>query len=242
MEISEAPRFIVEKRKLKPRKLAVKVAAKLTKKRKKYDESKGDLGTPEFRARMLEADLAAMTEAEQKQYFSGHRGTLKAGVTLEARERSSTGHVEKQGARIETQLPHDRYKVRGQLDPDNSWRNLMLWESAERLRRDFEQAGLASKTCSSFEPRVTGGKREWEGDKQVAALVRYKKAMNKLGISMRSPIYYICIAGEFADSWARRNGMVPQAGLAILRLALGELADFYGLAKNPVDDNVTLKV
>lgn len=242
MLASETPKFLVEKRKLKPRKLAVKVAAKLTKERKKYDQSKGDLGTPEFRARMLERDLAAMTEAEQKQYFSGHRGTMKAGVTLEARERSSTGHMQKRGARVETQLPHDRYKVRNQLDPDDDWRNLMLWESAERLRRDFEQAGLASRTCSSFEPRVAGGKREWESDKQVAALLRYKKAMNTLGISMRSPIYYICVAGEFADSWARRNGMPPQAGLSILQLALSELAHFYGLVKNHVDSNITLKI
>src|SRR4051812_48298848 len=100
---------------------------------------------------------------------------MKAGITIEARERSSTGHVEKQGARVETQLPHDSYKVRQQLDPDNVWRNLMLWEAAERFRHDFEQSGLAAITFSSFEPRIKSGRREWEVDKAIAALARYKK-------------------------------------------------------------------
>jgi hypothetical protein len=46
-------------------------------------------------------------------------------------------------------------------------------------------------------------------------------------------IFYVCIAGEASNDWARRNAMIPQAGLAVLRLALAELAHHYGLCKLP---------
>ncbi len=147
------------------------------------------------------------------------------------RQAWNLGNAGSVGARVESQLPLDRYKNRSELDPDNAWRNLMLWEAAERLRRDFEASGMAPKVCGSFQPRVTGGKGIMEADHQIDAWKRYKKSMDSVSQTLRQILFYVAIAGEAANDWARRNAMIPQAGLAVLRLALAELADHYGLCK-----------
>jgi hypothetical protein len=72
-------------------------------------------------------------------------------------------------------------------------------------------------------------------DRQVDALKRYKKAMDAVAVTLRSIVFYVCIAGEAANEWARRNGEIPQAGLPILRLGLAELAHHYGYAKIPAE-------
>jgi hypothetical protein len=154
-------------------------------------------------------------------------------VLIENRGYSSTGHVTSVGARVESQLPLDRHKNRNELDPANTWRNLMLWEAAERLRRDFEASGMAPKVCGSFQPRVTGGKQSWNADHQVDAFKRYKKGMEAVGQTLRPILFWVCIGGESANDWARRNGMLPQAGITILRLALAELAHHFGLIRLP---------
>jgi hypothetical protein len=97
---------------------------------------------------------------------------------------------------------------------------------------------LAPKMCSSFAPRVTGGMQQWSAGKQVDALNRYKKAMNSIGSetsggALRSCVFYVVIAGEHASDWARRNGKTPQVGIEILRMALADLAHYFGIAKNP---------
>lgn len=203
MKLSEAPAFLVERKKIPAR------VNRPSPKPKKPSALRveGDTGTREMKQR-------------QK-------------ITLEVRSRSSTGHATSVGARVESQLPLDRYKNRKELDPENGWRNVMLWEAAERLRRDFEASGMAPKVCGSFQPRVTGGVGVLEADHQVDAWKRYKKAMDSVGQSLRSVVFYVCISGEAANDWARRNAVLPQAGLSILRLGLAELAHHYGLAKLP---------
>ena len=57
--------------------------------------------------------------------------------------------------------------------------------------------------------------------------------MDAVGQSLRPVIFYVCIAGEASNDWARRNAMIPQAGLAVLRLALAELAHHYRHCKLP---------
>jgi hypothetical protein len=207
MKLSEAPAFLLEHRKLGPAK--PRSALKTARKRGKAAAARydGDTGTPEMKQR-------------QK-------------VLIENRGYSSTGHVTSVGARVESQLPLDRYRNRNELDPTNSWRNDRMWDAAERLRSDFEASGLHAKVCSSFEPRIGGGDRQWEADKQVDAVKRYKKAMSGVGQSLRPVLVGVCLCGESANDWARRAGMIPQAGLTVLRLALADLAHYYGFIKLP---------
>jgi Domain of unknown function (DUF6456) len=60
-----------------------------------------------------------------------------------------------------------------------------------------------------------------------------RRLWDAVGQTLRPVIFYVCIAGEAANEWARRNAMLPQAGLPILRLALAELAHHYELCKLP---------
>jgi hypothetical protein len=211
MKASEAPAFLVEKRTIKPR------VAKTSRKRAKSAALRieGDTGTPEMK--------------------------LRQKVVLEARDRSSTGHITSVGARIEAQLPHDVYRVRQLLDREDEWSNLMRWQAAERLRQDFETSGMAPRICSSFVPRVSGGFQQWTSDKRVDAFKRYKKALAAVGsdtgsgIPLRSILFYVCISGEHASEWARRNGKTPQVGIELLRMALIDLCHHYGLAKKKSD-------
>jgi hypothetical protein len=202
MKLSEAPAFLIERKKIPAR--TAKLTGKTTRKKGALRVD-GDTGTAQMK--------------------------LRQKVILEVRDRSSTGHATSVGARVESQLPLDRHKNRSELDPANAWRNLMLWQAAERLRGDFEASGMAPRVCGSFQPRVTGGARTFEADHQVDAWKRYKTAVGALGQTLRPIVFYVAIAGESANDWARRNGMIPQAGLAILRLALAELAHHYGYVK-----------
>jgi hypothetical protein len=202
MKASEAPAFLKVEHRTITRKKQV-LTGKTARKRGALRVD-GDTGTPEMKQRQT--------------------------LVMEVRDRSSTGHPISVGARVEAQFPHDRYKVRKQLDPDNEWRNLMLWQAAERLRIDFDASGMSPKVCSNFVPRVTGGNRQHHSDMQMDAEKRYKRAMNSVGSSsLRAVIFYVCIAGEPGESWARRNALHPKSGLSILRLALAELAHHYGI-------------
>jgi hypothetical protein len=133
-------------------------------------------------------------------------------------------------------LPHDRYRVRKLLDPQNEWKNERYWDAAERLRRDFHESGLAARMCSSFEPRVSGGDGALAPDKAIEAMKRYKKAMNSVGVSLRSALWYICISGQTSEEWAIRNGKKGAEGIAVLRCELADLAHYYGYAKLDVPE------
>jgi hypothetical protein len=72
-------------------------------------------------------------------------------IVMEVRDRSSVRHPTSIGARVEAQFPHEVYKIHKPLDRDNEWRNLMLWQAAERLRQDFEASDLQAEVwCATF--------------------------------------------------------------------------------------------
>jgi hypothetical protein len=111
MKASEAPAFLLERRTLASGKTLAPL--KTVRKRAKHQAIRveGDTGRP------------AMKRQRR--------------ITKEMRDRSSTGHATSIGAR-RSSVPHDRYKLRELLDPDDDWRNLMLWEgvgSSARVSR-----------------------------------------------------------------------------------------------------------
>ena len=85
---------------------------------------------------------AAKTKAVER--FAGDTGTAEMKrnqvVVIEARQRSLRGEPTIVGARVEAQLPHDRYRVRNLLDPQTAWKNERYWDAAERLRLDFHES------------------------------------------------------------------------------------------------------
>lgn len=239
--VSELPKFIVKKARLKPRR--PRVSPKRTPRKSiggapigvDHDPIPPVYGV--YGPEAVKKRLHATAHEGERELIKQGAKNLAGHMMLEVRDRSSTGQETATGVRVKTQLPHDRYRAHDELDPHNEWRNRVLWEAAERLRSDFHAAGISAKMCSSFQPRVTGGKGQWEADKQVDALNRYKKAMNAIGKSIRPAVFYVCIAGQFANDWAVRNCMDPKAGIAVLRLGLAELSHHYGYIKME-DDNL----
>jgi hypothetical protein len=112
-----------------------------------------------------------------------------------------------------------------------SVRVAMLWEAAERLRRDFEASGLPPKICSSFAPRVTGGKGTLEADHLVDGWKRYKKAMDNIGQTLRPIAFYVCIGGEAGTRLGTQKRDDPASGPA--NPSFGPSRACYGLAKLP---------
>jgi hypothetical protein len=100
MKPSELPKFITRGKKLPA---AKKRAPNRRRSVSRVLNVQGDTGTPEAKKRQT--------------------------VILEVRDRSSTGHATAVGARVEAQLPHDRYRVRNLLDPKTPWKNERFWDA-----------------------------------------------------------------------------------------------------------------
>lgn len=185
---------------------------------------------PAFLTRRLKA-LRKPKEAITR--FAGDTGHLGIRshhiVTLEARARSSTGQETVIGARVRDQSPLDRHFLRQELakDPDL---NYVLFQSGERLRRDFYYSGLQLHTLSTFEPR-TGTSHEPVANLKQDALDAYRNAMQAVSRTLRPILVHVCCTEGTAQDWAVRNGQSKEAGITVFRLALEELAIFYGLLK-----------
>lgn len=132
------------------------------------------------------------------------------------------------------QTPLDRYFQRGQLDGIVET-NAILYDAGSRISRDWYESGLQQHTSSNFEPRIAGTAGDRVDDIRIDALKRYKNAMDALPSSMRSVIRDVCCMGETAQMWALSNGQSKDAGITVLRLALYELAVYYGLIKKRLD-------
>jgi hypothetical protein len=125
------------------------------------------LKTARPRASLKTARKRASKSAER---FSGDTGTKemkqRQQIVLEARQRSLRGEPTVVGARVEAQLPHDRYRVRNLLDPQTPWKNERFWDAAERLRRDFHESAYPpgcvlafSRGCPAATARLRRTKR-----------------------------------------------------------------------------------
>lgn len=190
---SEAPAFLLERRKLLSRKRPTA----------KPIRADGDTGSLELR---------------------NHHT-----VILEARKRTSTGHVASVGARVIDQIPLDRYYLRKQLSPDKT-RNDILFTAGTKLRNDFYYSGLQLHTMSRFEP-ATSRSTEPLANIKISALQAYKSAMNHVSQTLRPILVHVCCLQDTAQDWASRNGQQKDAGITVLRLALEELAIHYGMLK-----------
>ena len=109
----------------------------------------------------------------------------------------------------------DRYRTRKELDND-AVVNERLFQAGDRLRRDWEIAGLTLLARPSFDAGHDGGVENFS-NKRLAARERIKHAMIELGPT-RDVVVDCCVYGEPARRYVE-----------ILRLGLRTLADHYGM-------------
>lgn len=109
--------------------------------------------------------------------------------------------------------------------------NARQFEAGERLRRDFEVAGLAPRVTMKWVERVDGG----GGDALdptlalISAKRRFDAALDEVGRGLRDVLWRVVCAGEGLPVAEKALGWPQRAGRIVLMLALDRLGDHYGL-------------
>lgn len=107
-----------------------------------------------------------------------------------------------------------------------------LFDAGERLRADYERAGLpALVTCSWDRTRVDGGPAGGLSptERQLAARERFHAAMDAAGQGLSDVLWRVVCACESVPHAERALAWPARSGKLVLRLALERVADFYRL-------------
>ncbi|WP_375290763.1 DUF6456 domain-containing protein [Qipengyuania sp.] len=107
-----------------------------------------------------------------------------------------------------------------------------LFDAGERLRADYERAGLPPMVTMKWDPvRIAGG-----GDaglspteRQIAARARFDGAMAAAGKGLDDVLWRVVCACESLPDAERALEWPARSGKLVLRLALDRVADFYRL-------------
>lgn len=107
-------------------------------------------------------------------------------------------------------------------------------EAGERLRNDFEIAGLSPKITASWSgiPADKGRRQPTEMDPtevQVAARQRFHKAMDALGPDLADVAVRVCCSLEGLEAVEKAQGWPVRSGKVVLAIALERLVVHYGL-------------
>jgi len=113
-------------------------------------------------------------------------------------------------------------------------------EAGERLRCDFELAGLGPRVTSVWsgvpaEGRRLGGHDLTPTERQVAARQRLHRALDVLGGEMGDVALRVCCFLEGLEAVEARQGWPARSGKVVLAIALSRLASHYGLAGRGVE-------
>ena len=104
------------------------------------------------------------------------------------------------------------------------------FESGERLRADWERAGLAPSVTMRWTARVDGGR---PGDDpataQLSAKRRFDAAVAEVGRGLSDILWRVVCAGEALPGAEKALGWPARSGRLVLTLALDRLADHYRL-------------
>lgn len=107
-------------------------------------------------------------------------------------------------------------------------------KAGERLRNDFEIAGLSPKVTASWSgiPADKGRRQPTETDPtevQVAARQRFHKAVDALGPDLADIAVRVCCWLEGLEAVEKRQGWPVRSGKVVLAIALDRLAVHYGM-------------
>lgn len=110
-----------------------------------------------------------------------------------------------------------------------------LIEAGERLREDFELAGMGPRVAQNWERFLTAGaSRGGLGPRDIAdgspdARTRVAKAMEALGPGLSDIVFRICCFLEGLETAEKRLGWSARSGKVVLKIALERLAAHYGI-------------
>ena len=105
--------------------------------------------------------------------------------------------------------------------------------AAEKLRDDFASAGTVGRLTMAWDagPKAKGGRGPGVDpvEKARAAKNRIARALTEVGPGLREILEQVCFGGTALDAAERSLGLPRRSGKAVLKLALGRLAQHYGL-------------
>ena len=110
-----------------------------------------------------------------------------------------------------------------------------LIEAGERLREDFELAGMGPRVTQNWDRFLTAGSSRGAGggrdgaDGSPDARVRVARAMEALGPGLSDIVFRICCFLEGLETAEKRLGWSARSGKVVLKIALERLAAHYGL-------------
>jgi hypothetical protein len=120
--------------------------------------------------------------------------------------------------------------------------NARQFEAGERLRGDWETAGLAPRVTMRWDASPGSGGRRGPGAAidptmaQISAKRRMEAAMDAAGPGLRDILWRVACAGEGLEGAEKALGWPKRAGKLVLLMALDRVADHYrlhGLHKDP---------
>ena len=109
------------------------------------------------------------------------------------------------------------------------------FDAGEKLRADWERANLAPSVTMRWDAApVAGGRRAApvvlnETEKQIAARLRFDKAINHLGSDLSDIAWRIICGGEGTPVAEKNLGWPARSGKLVLKIALDRLAAYYRL-------------
>lgn len=148
--------------------------------------------------------------------------------------------------------PDDRFDPAGRRQPSRRFVTVNLAESplawlhargklsdrqllaGEKLRSDYERAGLSARVTMRWDAPPAGGKRGGARASDAAhgridAHARFHRALNAAGPGLADICWRVICAGEAMPDAERGMGWPARSGRVVLTLALDRLADFYGV-------------
>jgi Domain of unknown function (DUF6456) len=109
------------------------------------------------------------------------------------------------------------------------------YEAGERLRYDFEMAGLSPKVTGRYDGTPVARKHFSAygglspGEAQIAAKKRYRGACDAMGAGLDDIAVRVCCFMEGFEAAESQMGWPARSGKVVLRIALDRLVDYYGL-------------
>lgn len=104
-------------------------------------------------------------------------------------------------------------------------------EAGERLRVDYERAGIAAPVTMRWTPRVDGGgERIDPAVARLGARRRFDAAIAAVGPGLGDVLWRVVCAGEALPAAEKALGWPSRSGRLVLTLALDRLGSHYGLA------------
>ena len=104
------------------------------------------------------------------------------------------------------------------------------FDAGERLRADYERANLGPSVTMRWDPvraRTTGDIGLSAQERQVAAKLRFDRALAEAGKGLQDILWRVVCAGEGLPDAEKQLGWPSRSGKLVLKIALDRVADFY---------------